>query len=161
MVSLRKIQDSDKENMLDILTSDRVNQTYMLPDFEKREDAIPLFERLKNMSQDKKVYVRAIDLDGALIGFINQVEITEESMELGYVVHPEYHGKGYMTKALPIAIAQVHEAGYREVITGAFSQNTASLRVMEKCAMEKMEKSDQIEYRGKTHTCLYYHHIQE
>ena len=39
MVSLRPIVPEDRERMLDILTSDKVNKTYMLPDFETKEDA--------------------------------------------------------------------------------------------------------------------------
>ena len=70
MVSLRPIVPEDRERMLDILTSHKVNKTYMLPDFEKREDAAPLFHRLMDMSQGESKYVRAIDLDGGLIGFV-------------------------------------------------------------------------------------------
>ena len=156
MVSLRPIVPEDRERMLDILTSDKVNKTYMLPDFEKREDAAPLFHRLMDMSQGETKYVRAIDLDGGLIGFVNQVEVENKTIELGYVIHPEFHGKGYMPKALQLAFEEMFSLGYEEVITGAFSTNTASIRVMEKCAMTKLSKTDEIEYRGITHTCVYY-----
>ena len=57
MVSLRAIHPGDRDRMLDILTSNVVNQTYMLPDFENREDAIPLFERLMALSKDKDKYL--------------------------------------------------------------------------------------------------------
>ena len=156
MVSLRPIVPEDRERMLDILTSDKVNKTYMLPDFEKREDAAPLFHRLMDMSQGETKYVRAIDLDGGLIGFVNQVEVENKTIELGYVIHPDFHGKGHMPQALQLAFEELFSLGYEEVITGAFSTNTASIRVMEKCAMTKLGKTDEIEYRGITHTCVYY-----
>ena len=156
MVSLRAIHPGDRDRMLDILTSNVVNQTYMLPDFENREDAIPLFERLMALSKDKDKYVRAIDLDGALIGFLNHTDLREDSIELGYVIHPGFHGRGYMTQALRLAIEDLFTRGYRKVITGAFSSNHASIRVMEKCGMLPMEQVEEITYRGQTHICVYY-----
>ena len=156
MVFLRQIQPEDKERMLDILTSDKVNRTYMLPDFAHREDALPLFERLMHMSQGQEKFVRAIDLEGGLIGFMNQVEVQNGTIELGYVIHPDFHGRGYMTQALQLAFPELFRLGYEEVITGAFSTNAASIRVMEKCGMTKLSKTDEIEYRGITHNCVYY-----
>ena len=156
MVSLRPIVPEDRERMLDILTSEKVNRTYMLPDYEHREDATPLFLRLMEMSRDDGKYVRAIALDSGLIGFMNQVEVEGGSMELGYVIHPDFHGRGYMTKALQLAMEELFALGYEEILTGAFSSNIPSIRVMEKCGMTKLSKTDDIQYRGVTHTCVYY-----
>lgn len=156
MVSLRPIAPCDQERMLDILTSNTVNKTYMLPDFENREDAIPLFERLMALSHADGKYVRAIDLNGKLIGFLNQVEMKQQSIELGYVIHPAFHGQGYMPQALALAIEELFARGYPQVITGAFSTNKASIRVMEKCGMQVMAQTEEITYRGQTHTCIYY-----
>lgn len=156
MVFLREILPEDRERMLDILTSRKVNKTYMLPDFLHREDAVPLFRRLMDMSQSESRYVRAIELDSGLIGFMNQVEVQNGTIELGYVIHPDFHGKGYMTQALQLAFEELFRLGYEEVITGAFSTNAASIRVMEKCGMTKLSKTDEIEYRDITHTCVYY-----
>jgi RimJ/RimL family protein N-acetyltransferase len=161
MVLLRPTRPEDRERMLDILTSNQVNKTYMLPDYEKREDAAPLFLRLMDMSREETKYVRAISLDGGLIGFVNQVEAENQTIELGYVIHPDFHGKGYMTQALKLAISEMFEKGYSQVITGAFSTNAASLRVMEKCGMDRLEKTDEIDYRGQVHTCIYYQKTQE
>lgn len=156
MIILRSIAPEDRERMLDILTSPKVSKTYMLPDFADREDALPLFLRLMDMSREGSKYVRAVDLDGGLIGFVNQVEADRDAIELGYVIHPDFQGRGCMTEALQLAMNELFSLGYSEVITGAFSTNTASIRVMEKCGMERLEKTDEIEYRGTTHTCVYY-----
>ena len=161
MVFLRSVLPEDRERMLDILTSEKVNKTYMIPDFPEREAAVPLFQRLMDMSQSGSKYVRAIDLDGGLIGFVNQVDLEDQTIELGYVIHPDFHGMGYMTDALKLAIEEMFEKGYTQVITGAFSSNLASIRVMEKCGMTKLDKTDEIEYRGVTHTCVYYRKLQE
>lgn len=156
MVFLRQILPEDRDRMLDILTSGNVNKTYMLPDFEQRENAAPLFLHLMNMSQEGSAYVRAIALEDGLIGFLNQVDAESKAIELGYVIHPAFHGKGYMTEALQLSMEELFTLGYQKIITGAFSTNAASIRVMEKCGMTKLRKTDEIEYRGITHTCIYY-----
>ena len=161
MVFLRTIEPADQERMLDILTSELVNKTYMLPDFAQREDAVPLFLRLMEMSRDAGSYVQAIATEDGLAGFLNRVETQGKTIELGYVIHPDFHGRGYMTKALQLAMEELFVLGYEEVLTGAFSTNIASIRVMEKCGMAKLDKTEEIPYRGVTHTCLYYSRKQQ
>ena len=161
MVFLRTIEPADQARMLDILTSELVNKTYMLPDFAQREDAVPLFLRLMEMSRDAGSYVRAIATEDGLAGFLNRVEIQGKTIELGYVIHPDFHGRGYMTKALQLAMAELFALGYEEILTGAFSSNIPSIRVMEKCGMSRLSKTDEIQYRGATHTCIYYRKIRE
>ena len=156
MVFLRTIEPADQERMLDILTSELVNKTYMLPDFANREDALPLFLRLMEMSRDAGSYARAIATEDGLAGFLNRVETQGKTIELGYVIHPDFHGRGYMTKALQLAMAELFALGYEEVLTGAFSTNIPSIRVMEKCGMAKLDKTEEIPYQCVTHTCLYY-----
>jgi len=156
-ISLNTISAADETIMLDILTNNIVKQTYMLPDYECREDAIPLFHRLITLSMDQTRYVRGIYLGDILIGFVNDVEIKNRTIELGYVIHPRYHGNGYMTQVLKTAIKNLFTAGFDEIITGAFEENLASIRVMEKAGMTRLEKTEEIEYRGRIHNCIYYH----
>ena len=155
-ISLRAFTPADQPMLLEILTSTKVNKTYMLPDFEQKEDAIPLFRRLAELSENDGRFVRCIDLDGTAIGFLNDVEIKGSGLEIGYVIHPEYHNRGYMTAALSLAIKELFDKGYKEVICGAFEGNDASMRVMKKCGMIRIDYTDIIEYRGKTHNCIYY-----
>lgn len=156
VLKLNPISAGDAEAMLDILTSKAVAQTYMLPDFEKREDALPLFGKLMTLSQEKTRYVRGIYADGSLVGFLNDVEIHNGAIELGYVIHPDHWGKGFMTGALRLAIDDLFRLEYREVVCGAFAQNRASTRVMEKAGMTRINKVEDIEYRGQVHLCVYY-----
>lgn len=156
MITLGTIQPEDESAMLDILTNDTIKQTYMLPDFESRDAAVRLFRKLMLMSLCPDFYVRGIYKNKRLIGMINHTEMDSDSMELGYVLHPDYHNRGYMTQALQTAIEELFQLGYRTVITGAFETNLPSIRVMEKCGMKKTEKTDTIPYRGKTHLCVYY-----
>ena len=112
-------------------------QIDMLPDFESGEAALPLFRRLEDLSRDPGRYVRCIALNGAAIGFLNDVEISDGVVELGYCIHPDFQGKGYMTGALAAAMAELSSLGFREVIAGAFEENIPSIRVMEKCGLRQ------------------------
>ena len=155
-LELRPFQDSDRDAAVRLLMDGQVKQTYMLPDFENETKAEGLFRRLMELSLKESRYVAVISLDGQLVGFMNDVEIDDGAVEMGYVIHPDHWGKGYMTEALEAAIEELHRQGFRQVITGACETNLASIRVMEKCGMEKLSKTDSIDYRGKTHNCVYY-----
>ena len=155
-LTIKPMEENDQEACLDLLTNDIVKKTYMLPDFEKREDAILLFQRLRKMSVEDKRYIRGIYLKDHFIGYANEVEISGNSVELGYLIHPDYHGQGYMAEALTALLPDLFARGFDEVVCGAFEENPASLRVMEKAGMTRFEKVDEIEYRGKIHRCIYY-----
>lgn len=154
-MEIRPFTPADEAAMLELLTNESIGQTYMLPDFETKADAIPLFRRILARSQDNCHFERGICADGVLVGFLNDVEIRDGVIELGYAIHPDYQGKGYATAALKAAIAELFRLGYREVITGAFIENAASLRVMEKAGMAPLERTETIKYQGQNHLCVY------
>lgn len=154
-MNLRVLTEADEAVLTELLTNDRIKLTYMLPDFPRREDAVPLARRLMQLSREEARFVRGMEEEGRLVGFLNDVEIGDGTIELGYVVHPDHWGKGYATAALKLAITDLFQLGYRTVLCGAFEENTASLRVMEKAGMGQLEKTDAIEYRGQVHRCVY------
>ena len=141
---------------MDLLTDKTVSRTYMLPDYQNRAEAEPLFQRLVQLSAEGSRFVAGVYLDGVFIGMMNDVEIKGQQIELGYAYLPAYYNKGFATEALQGAIAYLLGHGFTTVLTGAFAENSASLRVMEKCGMEKQEYTDELEYRGIPHTCIYY-----
>lgn len=153
---LKALADNDEDAALDLLTNDIIKKTYMLPDFEKRTDAIALFRRLMILSQGTDRFLRGIYLNGHLIGYINEVEKNNGIIELGYLLLPDYHNCGYMTEALAATFQPLFNMGFKEVICGAFEGNYASLRVMMKAGMQLLERTDDLEYRGKVHRCIYY-----
>ena len=158
-LTLRPFRPEDASVITDILTDRNVAGTYMLPDFSGKEDALPLFHRLSELSEREDRYVRCICLQDSPIGFLNDVEIRDSTMELGYVIHPAHQGRGYMTSALNAAIRELTALGFRELRAGAFCENRASLRVMEKCGMIPTGESEMIHYRGAEHKCVYYRRI--
>ena len=139
-----------------ILMNDTVKKTYMVPDLSE-DAAMKLASRLAELSTDESRFVRGIYRNEILIGFLNDTEIKGSSIELGWALHPDYHNKGYATAAVKLAIEALFDRGFEEVIAGAFEENLASLRVMEKSGMLPMDQVDEIEYRGVTHLCRYRH----
>ena len=153
--SLRPIAEKDIPFVADILQDARVNPTYMVPDLS-RDDALKLAARIAGLCSQEDRYVRGIYCNNTLIGFLNDVGIDGSSIELGWVIAPRYWRMGYATKAVSAAIEALFGKGFRYVEAGAFSENPVSLRVMEKAGMKRLEKTEEIEYRGKTHLCIFY-----
>lgn len=155
-LSLKKLSNTDQEDAIKILTNNIVKQTYMLPDFQNSAEAVALFQRLRDYSAAEEHYIRGVYLHGKLIGFFNDVEICGDTIELGWALHPDYHNCGYATEALKFVIADLSRLGFQTVNAGAFAENAASIRVMEKAGMHRLSREEEIEYRGKTHRCIYY-----
>ena len=155
-LEIKPISVADQEAVLDLLTNEIAGKTYMFPVFQNRAEAVPLFQRLVRLSQDESRFVAGVYLDGVFIGMMNDVERKAGRIEMGYAYLPAYYNRGYATEVFRGAIAYLFDQGFETVLAGAFSQNLASLRVMEKCGMEKQDYTDEIEYRGVTHTCIYY-----
>jgi RimJ/RimL family protein N-acetyltransferase len=151
---LRAITDSDESAMLSALTCAEISKTYMIPPFSSPQEAKPLFERLKTLSASQDRFVYGIYWEEKLIGWVNEVEDTGEAMELGFVITPAYQRKGFATETLRACMQALFDAGYLTVKTGAFEENLASIRVMEKCGMVRMSETENIEYRGNTHRCI-------
>ena len=104
MIDLRPITDLDKELIIEIFKNGEVKETYMLPDYSSDEGYLTLFENFKKLSNDTRRYVRGIYLQDKLIGFINEVEKTEESIELGYVISPLYKGRVLSFRRMKIVV---------------------------------------------------------
>ena len=153
---LGKILDESRDDMFAIFSSEEVAKTYMLPEFQSKEEKIRLFERMKRISETEGRYVYGIYLEEKLIGFLNDVEICEDQIEMGYVVHPDYKNNGYATEAFAAMIKILFLSGFSVVKAGAFEENTASMRVMEKCGMTRTEQEEFLEYRGRTYRCINY-----
>ena len=153
---LRPFADRDMEDMIAILTHPEVGQTYMVPDYTTQEQWQQLFSVYQRLSLAENRFIYGIYHRDQLVGFLNDVEIVEDQMELGYVIHPQHKNQGFATEALTAAIGELFRLGYSVVKTGAFEGNTASMRVMEKSGMVRLKETDELEYRGVTHRCIWY-----
>ena len=154
--TLDSIRDEDFGSLMSIFKSERVSKNYMVPELKTPENETKLFATLKGLSLSQDRYVYGIFLDDKLIGLIHDTDIDGDRIEIGYALHPDYFGFGYMTEAFSALIEHLFSVGFNEVVAGAFSDNVASIRVMQKCGMLKQENTEEIQYRGKSHTCIFY-----
>ena len=154
---LKPYSEQDIGALIDLLTNPEVTSTFMVPEMASRSCAEELVRKLIVFSQpdDTKHLEYGIYLSEKLIGFINDCGTEDEEIEIGYVIHPQYQGHGYATEAVYAVITELREMGFRKIIAGYFSENTASLRVMEKCGMQKTTITDEEDYHGKRHICKY------
>ena len=153
---LKPISNSDMDDMIALFINDEIKKTYMLPDFASDNEKIQLFKKLKERAESTEHFVYGIYLRNRLIGYIHDVAVGEKEVEVGYVIHPDHKNNGYATEGLKAVMQEMFDSGYLIVKAGAFEENIASMRVMEKCGMVRMEEKETIEYRGALHQCIYY-----
>lgn len=155
-LEIKPYQDADQDAMIELLTNQKIKESFMIPDFETEKEVINMFKKLQTYSYSEGHYERGIYLEHKLIGFVNDVEIVDGVIELGYVIHPKYQNKGYASEMLKAVIEELLQEGFHQIVTGAFEDNIASIQVMQKCGMKKISKEDDICYRGVLHHCYYY-----
>lgn len=153
---IRPYAENDEQAMMALLTNDIIKRNYMIPDLATRQQQIEMFQKLLAWSRGNIHLELGIYLEDRLIGFLNDVAVGAESIELGYVIHPQYHGMGYATEALKAVIEYLLGHGYGEIIAGAFDNNLASIRVMQKCGMKQTERTEDVEYQGRVQHCVFY-----
>jgi RimJ/RimL family protein N-acetyltransferase len=153
---IRPFLPGDREAMAALLMDKIVAKTYMLPDFDHPKQAEALFEKLMRFSRSDDHFEYGIYFKQTLIGFVNECEITDTTIELGYVIEPAYQGKGFATEAVRACIDELFRMGFRQVKAGYFQENLASCRVMQKCGMQKIDYTEDIDYRGKINHCIFY-----
>lgn len=155
-LEIQPYRKEDQQRLKALLTNEKIKETFMIPDFQKEEDLMQLVYKLQERSLSDAHYVRGIYLHDTLIGFVNDVEITENRIELGYLIDPVYHNQGYASEALIAIIQDLFTKGFEKVMAGAFESNIASRRVMEKCGMCLLDQKEEVMYHGILHPCVYY-----
>ena len=153
---LKPLENKDRNILISLLEDPLIKKTYMCPVFKNDEDKDKCFLRLKDISNENNKILYGIYQNKLLIGFINEVVSYNDTIELGYLITPKEWNKGYATEALSAMISEVFRMGYKVVECGHFEENPASGRVMQKCGMHKIAKTETIEYAGTKHLCLYY-----
>ena len=154
-VSLRPVAEEDWEMFVELLTDEVVGRTYMVPDNIDAPLAEKIFLRYLERAEDPSRYVRVIWAGDTAVGVIHDVVSENGTVELGWALISRHHGKGYCTEAVRLAIRELRDLGYKTVTAGAFIENPASLRVMEKNGLKPIAFEEIIPYKGKDHLCVY------
>ena len=153
---LKPFENEDKNALISLLENPLVKRTYMCPNFKDEKEKEKCFLRLKEISLKNDKFFYGIYLNKSLIGFINEVHAENDMIELGYLITPNEWNKGYATEALSASISELFRIGFQVVECGHFEENPASGKVMQKCGMKKIDKTEMIDYAGKQHLCIYY-----
>lgn len=153
---LAALRPQDAPALIALLTDPFVTETYMVPPLETTEAKERLFQRLKQLSEDPERFVWGVFLGDTLIGLLNETDRQGREIELGYAIAPAHRNRGYASEAMRAAIKELLGLGFSAVRAGAFIENKASMRVMEKCGMHRTDETETITYRGADHTCRYY-----
>ena len=156
---LRSFREDDAGAVISVLRNARCAETYLLPDYPAPEDALPLVRRLRELSLDPERFVYAVALKteegDRLLGFLNEQTREGGVVEIGYVLHPDFWNRGYMTEAVGAVIRELFRMGASAVRAGHFEENASSRRVMEKNSMAPIPLTEDIDYRGRVHRVLY------
>lgn len=157
---LRSFREDDAGAVTSVLRNARCAETYLLPDYPEPEDVLPLVSRLRELSLDPDRFVYAVarkDPHGGdtLMGFLNEQTREGGVVEIGYVLHPDFWNRGYMTEAVGAVIRELFRMGASAVRAGHFEENASSRRVMEKNFMAPIPLTEDIDYRGRVHRVLY------
>lgn len=152
---LKPLEDGDLETFIRLASDERIKKTYMLPDLHDKAEEEAFFRRMRDICASDAHFMYGIYRMEELIGLLNDCEIEKDRIELGYFIAPAHWNRGYASEALRAAIEALFDMGFRTVTAGYFAENTASRRVMEKCGMHPIPRTDEIPYRGAVHRCLY------
>ena len=106
-LTLKSIEEDSKKELLEIVKDPLVKKSYMLPHFESEKEEENFFQKLRNFTLDKSKFVYGLYSLNKIIGFINQVCLENDVIELGYFIASKEWNKGYATEALKMAINEV------------------------------------------------------
>lgn len=141
---LRQLDLSDVEDIM-FLRTDAVVNRYVNRDTPKNhQDVLNFIEKIVNGVNDEKCYYWCITKQHSnkLIGTISLWNFSEnkKKAEIGYDLHPKYHGQGIMSEALQVVV----HYGFKELKIDkleAFThfENLSSINLLLKNKFKKAE----------------------
>jgi RimJ/RimL family protein N-acetyltransferase len=128
-IRLRAVEDSDLELFFKHQQDPTANQmaAFTVPDPNDRE---VFEERWTRFRSDPSIIPRTILFNGQVVGTVMKFEMFGDA-EVTYWIDKTYWGKGIATAALRLFLVEV--AGTRPIFARAAKDNTASIRVLQKC----------------------------
>ena len=92
--------------------------------------------------------------DGRNIGYVQMAQIGNGEWEIGYHIAEKYTGRGYATEAVRAFLpAAAEKAGTGEVYGICLQENTASVRVLNKCGFHPVYRGTG-DYHGEKRAIL-------
>ena len=119
--------------------------------YESAEEAREAIEFLMSRydSADGPFVYPIITNDSKNIGYVQLCQIDDSSWEIGYHIAKQFTGKGYATEAVKAFLpAMAKKLNIKEVYGICLAENTASVRVLEKCGFVQIFQGMGV-YQGK------------
>ncbi len=115
---------------------------------EAREAIESLMSRYES-TDGPFVYPVITNNEGKNIGYVQLCKLNEGTWEIGYHIEKQFTGQGYATEAVKAFLpAIVKKLNINEVYGICLAENTASVRVLEKCGFTQVYKGIG-NYQGK------------
>lgn len=139
---LRPFTAADEEDMLEFESRPEVAR-HLYNEPRTREDnakELAIRQEQTALRKEGDTLMLAVELDGKVIGYVLLIWVSEthKQGEFGYVLHPDYHGKGYASEAsVEMLRLGFEKMDMHRVIGRCDAQNDASWRLMERMGMRK------------------------
>ena len=138
----RKISVLDADDMFSYSKREDVTR-YLL--WDPHPDALYTEQYIRYLQERYQVgdfydFALVLRETGKMIGTVGftSFDLPNRSAEIGYVISPDYQGRGYATEAVKRILAYgFEECALARISAVCMKGNIASLRVMEKCGMKR------------------------
>lgn len=135
---LREPSIDDVDDMYNNWASDPEVTKFLTWNYHKnKEETKDILERWIKEIEDPKTHRFIISLkeDQKAVGSIDVVDYDEKdgSPEIGYCISRKLWNKGYMSEAAKAFINYLFNQGFKKIRIGAYVENAASNRVIQKC----------------------------
>ena len=116
---------------------------------EEARDAIDFLMSRYDSADGPFVYPIITNDDSKNIGYVQLCKLDEGTWEIGYHIAKNFTGKGYATEAVKAFLpAMAQKLNLKEVYGICLAENTASVRVLEKCGFVQIYQGAG-NYQGK------------
>ncbi len=136
-LSLRQISEEDAEEIFLLRSNNKVMQFLDRPLAQSLQDAFKLIKKINDdlINNDGITWAITLDNQSKLIGTIGYWKITKEHSraEIGYLLHPDFQGKGLMQEAL----SKVLDYGFcnmklHSIEANVNPDNSSSIKLLER-----------------------------
>jgi len=148
---LRRVSTDDINEIFALRSNPETMKYIPRPLVTNEEEALAHFKMIDDKIETNEGINWAITLKGnnTMIGLIGHYRIKPEHYraEVGYMILPEYHGKGITTEAVQCVIAYGFNTMQLHSIEGVIDpENGASEKVLQKCGFVKEAHFKENEY---------------
>ena len=100
-----------------------------------------------NRVQEKTRYIYVAYAENFMVGYSQIYDITENHVEVGFVIHPNYQGKGYGKEIVLKTIEKAKEQfTEKKIILYVLINNPKAIHIYEKLGFEKKGTKDDTFY---------------